>query len=154
MPDPASVPVPDLSFAESEKDIRDYDKYFYFYRADTAFPEALRDIRECDARARKIWHGEAADKQDYTPNPYGLVGAAAQALIFGPAQDRLFRRANLRRCMFFKGYSRYGLAKPNWEAFNFERVNRDTTESGIQAMLVRQALVASGPAPRAKALGL
>ncbi len=154
VPNPASQTMPDLSFVESESDIENYDKYFYFHRADTTFPEALRDVRECDARARRMWRGEAADKQEIAAGPYGLVGAAAQAFIFGPAQDRLFRRANLRRCMFFKGYSRYGLAKPNWEAFNFQRVDGDLVEADIQAMLVRQALVASGPAPEAKALGL
>jgi hypothetical protein len=155
VPDPASVTTPDLSFAESEEDIKNYDKYFYFHREDTGFLEALGDIRECDARARKMWQADAVDKrEDLTASAYGLVGAAAQELIFGPAQDRLFRRANMRRCMFYKGYSRYGLAKLNWEAFNFQHVDRDWTEADIQATLVRQALVASGPAPRAKELGL
>src|SRR6186713_1859858 len=50
VPDPASLAMPDLAFAESENDIENYDKYFYFHRAEKAFPEALRDIRECDAR--------------------------------------------------------------------------------------------------------
>lgn len=154
VPDPGSLTMPNLSFAETEDDIENYDKYFYFQRGDTTFPDALRDIRECDSRARRMWRGERSDRQDIAAGPYGLVGVAAQAFIFGPAQDRMFRRANLRRCMFFKGYARYGLAKPNWEAFNFQRADGDLAEADIQRMLVRQALVAAGPAPQANALGL
>lgn len=153
-PDPASLAPQDMAFAETPAMVKDYDKYFYFHRQSTSFVEALTDLRECDARARGIWQGKTARNETAGGMAYGLVGGLANALIFVPAQDRLFRRANLRRCMFFKGYARYGLPKALWEAFNLQHIEAATPERDIQMSLARQALVASGPRPASRVLGL
>lgn len=153
-PDPANVSLPQTSFTETPDTVKNYDKYFYFHREGTGFSEAFADLRECDARARGIWNGKATREEGGGASPYGLVGDLAVTLIFGPAQDRLFRRANLRRCMFYKGYARYGLPKEQWEAFNLQKIAKDSPERDIQVSLARQARVASGPSPAKRALGL
>jgi hypothetical protein len=63
------------------------------------------------------------------------------------------RRINMRKCMHYKGYSRYGLAKENWSPFNFEEGFDGLKEAERQTLLARQAKVASGPAPAGKELG-
>lgn len=153
-PDPARLAPQEMAFAETPAMVKDYDKYFYFHRQSTSFVEALTDLRECDARARGIWQGKTARGEAPGRTAYGLVGDLANALIFVPAQDRLFRRANLRRCMSFKGYARYGLPKALWESFNLQHIETATPERDIQMSLARQALVASGPQPTSRALGL
>ncbi len=143
-----------MAFVETPAIVKDYDKYFYFHRQNTSFADALTDLRECDARARGIWQGKSARGETLGRTAYGLVGDLANTLIFVPAQDRLFRRANLRRCLYFKGYARYGLPKALWEAFNLQHIEAATPERDIQMSLVRQALVASGVRPVSRALGL
>ena len=54
VPDEATVQMPDLSFTPSPAIEGDYDKYYYFHRADTSFATALADLRECDAFARGL----------------------------------------------------------------------------------------------------
>ena len=154
VPDPATLDTPELEFDESESDAEDFDKYFYFHREDTDFETALRDIRECDAQARGLWQASGSNEQTNDHNPYGLIGSAAQALIFGPAQERLSRRAILRRCMFRFGYLRFGIAKAQWETFNFQRITSHLGEREIQTMLAQQALVASENKPAGQELGL
>ncbi|RPF71995.1 hypothetical protein [Aurantiacibacter spongiae] len=155
-PDPAEIALVDVAGGTRPDEADDFDKYFYFHRADTGFAQALTDIRECDARARGFWRvaSAAASNDENFSTPYGLVGGAAQALIFGPAQDRLARRATLRRCMFFKGYGRYGVGKDMWESFNFARDGGDLGEEAMQRMLAQQARLASGPQPAGAELGL
>jgi hypothetical protein len=152
-PDPSSVSSPATSFAETPLTIKNYDKYFYFYREGVRFSEALSDLRECDSRSRGIWSGRSNSEYKGSSG-YGLAADLAVTLIFGPAQDRAVRRANMRRCMFYKGYERYGLPKEQWEAFNLQRIVNDTPERDVQISLARQALLASGPLPATQALGL
>jgi hypothetical protein len=149
-PDPAIIAPLEMAFAETPAMVKDYDKYFYFHRQSMSFVEALTDLRECDARARGIWQGKTARGEAPGRTAYGLVGDLANALIFVPAQDR----ANLRRCMSFKGYARYGVPKALWESFNLQHIETATPEREIQMSLARQALVASGPQPASRALGL
>ena len=155
-PEEASISLLDVATGTTAADAKDFEKYFYFHRVDTSFSEALTDIRECDARARGLWNPpeSGADSWDGDRGAYGLTGAAAQAFIFGPAQERLARRATLRRCMFYKGYSRYGTAKTIWERFNYARDDGDLSEQQMQTMLAQQARLASGPRPQGRELGL
>lgn len=159
IPDPASVPMPDLAFTSTALIEEDFDKYYVFNRAETSFAEALTDIRECDNLARGLDSGYRYQEAPY-PYAYTMAGAAggviANALIgaiFGSSEKRRMRRVNMRKCMHYKGYSRYGLAKENWSPFNFEEGFDGLKEAERQTLLAQQAKVASGPAPAGKDLG-
>jgi len=133
--DPAAIAVPDLSFTPGPKDEARYDAYFYFHRAGTDFATALADLRQCDALAQGLTPG--------TGNP--AIGGAALAGLSGAIASgnrRALARVNLRRCMFFKGYGRYGLSETIWRGI----------ASGSDPLLV-QAKIASGATPAAKDLG-
>jgi hypothetical protein len=160
VPDPAKLTMPKLEFTPTPEDESTFDKYFYFNRADTSFEHALADLRDCDGFASGLSSGY---NYQAAPYPYtntmagavgGAIGNAMVAAIFGSAEKRRLRRVNMRRCMGYKGYSRYGLAKELWQEFNFEEGFSGEAEEKRQAMLAQQALVASGPKPATKELGL
>jgi hypothetical protein len=159
--DIAAIPMPELAFTPSASDIGNYEKYFYFHRADTGFSTAYADILECDALAGgiRIYAGADEPYPGYYASQYGIggviggvLGAALADAIHGSAARREARRANMRNCMAFKGYSRYGLAKDLWEHFNFEEGNGREPEPARTQALMRQARVASGPTPAAEAI--
>lgn len=157
--DPAGIEVPDLAFAEAPGDAEGYDKYFYFVREDTDFATAYADILECDGYARGFSFVMTGGP---VPYPYagtlggaigGAIGAAMADAIFGSAERRKMRRANLRTCMGYKGYRRFGLPKDVWARFNFEEGNSPPPEKARMKLLQQQAKVASGPMPAAGELG-
>jgi len=159
VPDPASVEAPRIAGVTSAADEVDFDKYFYFHRAETTFDQALADIRECDGYARGL-----ASPYGYqeTPYPYagtmagavgGAIGNLLVAAIFGSAELRKARRSNMRRCMNYKGYDRYGLNKDVWQGFNFEEGLSSVKEDERQRKLAIQAKVASLIQPDGKVLG-
>ncbi|MES1973201.1 MAG: hypothetical protein V4472_12135 [Pseudomonadota bacterium] len=153
----SKVTMPDLAFVETPADVQTYDKYFFFHRDDTSFDEAYADIKECDALASGIrYYG--GQNNLYT-GQYGLGGAIGGAIgnlladaIFGSAERRKIRRANLRNCMSYKEYQRYGVSGQQWKAFNFEEGNGRKKEAEREADLLQQARVASGPKPQYKVL--
>lgn len=160
VPDPASVTMPRLDFTPTLADEGTYDKYYFFNRAGTGFEEALADLRNCDGFASGLSSGY---QYQAAPYPYagtmagaagGVIGNLMVAAIFGSAEKRRLRRVNMRRCMGYKGYSRFGLSKDLWQEFNFEEGFSGEAEEKRQAMLAQQAKVASGPRPVAKELGL
>jgi hypothetical protein len=152
---------PVTAFSPTPEDEAVYDKYFYFHRDGTDFAEAYADIRECDSLSSGIsfYLGSGEPYPGYYGGQYGMAGVIGAAIgnaladaIHGSAQRRKFRRINMRNCMGFKEYSRYGLSKDLWEEFNFEEGHgRKAEEVRIKA-LQRQALIASGPKPDRKAL--
>lgn len=151
--DPAAVPTPALRFTETETDRAGYDKYFYFVREGTDFATAYQDIRECDALARGMNFYATGGVAPY-PYTYTMAGAVGGAIgsvmvdmIFGPSVRRQMRRTNLRTCMGYKGYGRYGLSKDRWEAFNFEEGNRVVGEDERQKYLQMQAKAAISGRP-------
>lgn len=158
--DAAKVEMPKLAFESTAVEEKDFDKYYYFHRAGTDFASAYLDLVECDGYARGLASGIAYTQ---TPYPYAgtLAGAAGGvianvmiAAIFGSAEKRRLRRVNMRQCMHFKGYQRYGLKKDLWEDFNFEEGFSGLDEARRFAFLKRQALVASAVVPQGKELGL
>lgn len=158
--DAAGVKMPSLDFAPSPELAADFDKYYYFHRADTDFATAFADIGECDGYASGLSSGmaDAAVPYPYAGTVAGAVGGAignamAQA-IFGSAEKRRLRRVNMRRCMNFKGYGRYGLPKELWTQFNFEEGLSGVDPDTRMKLLKQQALVASSASPNGKALGL
>jgi hypothetical protein len=156
LPDPATIPMPKLEFAEIAADVDNYEKYYYFNRTSTSFAEALGDLRDCDELSRGLRTGAGINQAAYAQ--YGIASAAiASALvaaIFGSSAKRQMRRVNIRRCMHYKGYARYGLTKDLWISFNFEEGFSGLDEPKRQGFLFQQAKVASGAKPSAKELGI
>lgn len=158
--DAAALKLPMLAFTATPEDEENFEKYYYFHRAGTDFATAYADIRECDGYARGLASGITYQQ---TPYPYagtmagavgGAVGNVLAAAIFGSAEKRRVRRVNMRSCMHFKGYSRYGLSKSLWEPFNFEEGISGVSEKERDGLLKLQALVASSATPQGKELGL
>lgn len=155
--DLALITVPDINFTETPAYAANFDKYFFFHREGTTFEEALKDIRECDDFARGIsYHTAQTSPYSYG---YGMAGALGAALgdaiadaIFGSAARRRLRWQNLRICMRYKEYQRYGLPKEAWEAFNFSEGNATVSERKRQGFLQQQAKIASGPKPTGRVL--
>jgi hypothetical protein len=159
IPDPGTLKMPVLSFDDAGAVGTDYDKYYYFHRPDTGFAEAYADIHECDALASGISFYSRGLDPGYVAQ-YGIGGVIGSAIgeavadaIYGSAHRRAIRRINMRNCMSFKGYSRYGLRKDLWQEFNFEEGLGREEETVRELDLARQALVASGPQPTTRELG-
>jgi hypothetical protein len=149
--DPATIPMPNLTFTPTPQIEGNYDKYFYFHRTDTDFMTAYADLRECDGYARGL-----AVRANYVPYAGpglvtgavgGAIGAVVADMVFGSAERRKQRRINMITCMRFKDYRVFGLPESLWESFNFEEGTRRVPEQERQRLLQVQARVASGPAP-------
>jgi hypothetical protein len=164
LPDPKTLVMPALAFTMTPEIRDDFEKYFYFHRAGTVFAEAYGDIRECDALASgaNIYRGASPGVIGAAMGQYGAlaggiggaIGSALSDAIYGSAARRQQRRINLRNCMGFKGYQRYGLTGDKWKTFNFEEGLGRKKEGERDDALEIQALVASGPQPTTKELGL
>lgn len=154
----SAIEYPDLQFKETEADIKVYDKYFLFHRPDTSFDVAFGDINECDALARGA--GYYSTSVSYYSPQAGVLGSAAGSVIgslvadaiFGSAERRQVRRVNLRNCMAFKGYDRYGLEKERWQNFHFEEGFGEANEDKRREYFMIQAKVGSGPKPAGEVL--
>lgn len=154
----AAVEAPKLDGPVTPLDEENFDKYFYFHRAGTDLTTAFGDLSECDGYARGLASGYQYQQVPY-PYTYTMAGAVGGAIgnlmvaaIFGSAEKRKMRRVNMRNCMSYKGYQRYGLPKDLWEKFNFEE-GLDSVDSDVRRkLLLQQALVASTAMPTGKAL--
>lgn len=158
----AAIPVPVTDFAETEVIAADYDKYFYFQRDDTSFDEAYADLIECDALTSGISYYGGSSINPGAFAQYGVmpsaigsaIGSAIADAVFGSAERRRIRRVNMRNCMGFKGYNRFGLEKNLWQQFNFEEgFSREEADSRELA-LKKQARRASAARPQTKVLDL
>lgn len=159
----SAIEMPALAFEANERIVGDFDKYYYFHRDDTSFSEAYADITECDQLSSGIsyYAGGGEPYPGYYASQYGIGGAIGGAIgsaiadaIFGSAGRRKIRRINMRNCMGFKGYQRYGLEKDLWKEFHFEEGNGRKRDDVREAALLQQARVASGPKPEAEELGI
>lgn len=154
----SAIEYPDIQFEETEADVKNYDKYFIFHRPDTSFDVAFGDINECDALARGA--GYYSNNVSYYSPQAGVLGSAAGSIIgslvadaiFGSAERRRVRRVNLRNCMAFKGYDRYGLEKERWQKFHFEEGFGEANDDKRRAYFLIQAKVVSGPKPAGEVL--
>ena len=157
-----AVEMPELAFDPSDVKEKDFEKYFYFHRENTSFDEAYADITECDSLVSGynyyLGASDAAISNAMVQNGIlagaigGMIGSLLADAIFGSAERRKQKRINMRNCMYYKEYDRYGLKKDLWQAFHFEeglsRENADKRE----AALMQQARVASGPKPTTQEL--
>lgn len=151
-----AVAMPDLAYEPDPGIEADFEKYFFFHREDTSFDQAFADIAECDALAHGMnnfslghitpSYVNIADLGPVFGTYFAALGSPIDA-IFGSGKRREIRRYNIRTCMFYKGYDRYGLEKKLWQAFHFEEGFSRENASDRYAALLKQARVASGPKP-------
>lgn len=166
VPSTDGLEPPKLDFAANPKLAQDFDKYFYFHRPGTTFAEAHADIRECHALAggKVAYRGRSEFAEAYTISSlipqYGLaggiggaLGGALVGLIVGGGNGDKVHRINLRNCMGFKGYQRYGLPKDLWEEFNLSPDKSRKNSAARERAFKLQALAASGAQPKQEAIG-
>ncbi|AOL95631.1 hypothetical protein [Porphyrobacter sp. LM 6] len=156
-----AIEMPSLAYTPDPTITQDFDKYFFFHRPDTDFDHAYADITECDSLASGInfYMGGSDWAMQNAVMQYGAAGAIGGALgslmadaIFGSAERRRIKRINLRNCMYYKGYDRYGLEKELWQKFHFEEGLSRENAKDREAALLKQARVASGPKPQLEVL--
>lgn len=157
-----AIAMPNLAYTPTPVIAEDFDKYFFFHREGTDFSAAYADITECDSLASGINFYMGADSGAIAGAManYGVAAGAAGGVIgslladaiFGSAERRKIKRINMRNCMFYKGYDRYGLEKELWQKFHFEEGLSRENAKDREAALLKQARVASGPKPQLKVL--
>ena len=161
----AAVEMPTLGFDMRKAKVKDFKKYYYFHRDETSFEEAFADISECDALSSGLaaYTRDAEPYTGYYVNQYGMAGAiggeigsaigyAIADAVYGSSERRALRRINMRNCMGFKGYQRYGVPKKLWKTFNFEEGGGREDDAIREAAFMKQAKVASGPKPQQEVL--
>jgi hypothetical protein len=151
----AKLEMPRLEGPVTPEDEANFDKYYYFHRNGTDVSTAYNDICECDGYARglAVSYRYVNSYYNTTAGAVGnVVGNVLVAAIFGSAEKRRARRINMRACMSFKGYQRFGLPKERWEKFNFEEGLDGVSEDMRETLLGQQALVAARATPAGKVL--
>lgn len=149
LPDPATVEVPDVTPSADPKVREDGYKFYYFHSPDVSFAEAYQDLKECRAYLPMAgparvpgfipWDETHRRKSFDSPGMFGLVGYAIGAII-APKMERGVRSNKMRRCMGTRGYVRYAIPEATWNKLN------EGKDEG--AMILMQAKLASGPAPK------
>lgn len=157
-PDPATIKIPDLNFASTSGDSGDYDEYYYFYKHGVSYAQAFADLDQCRLLSLEtqlagvppkfvpLGSDKIADRSrtdlSRAWTMYGIAGGITVELIVRSAEDDNTRE-NDKRCMAYKGYARYGTTSDIWHEINAGSDSAD---------IARQALIASGPKPSAKAI--
>ena len=157
-PGPATA-APNLDVAQSPGDGARYDEYFYFHKSDVAYTQALADIQECDSYSHEIepmtnvpdfvpmggYANPEATSQKALVNAWFMWGPIGMGIVAGAMEDMRsgIQHTNLRRCMQWHGYQRYGTSKSALSQLG---------ETGAAQTESKLAAAASGPAPQSKAL--
>jgi hypothetical protein len=153
-PSPSSgntVVLPDLTFQATPSDVDHYWRYYYIHKPGISFATARSDFLECNAYSASIQMQRDPDFVPYggdaPPNTFDIGDAAfAQwglvgVLIVGIANDDVnleTERENMRVCVTYKGYTRYGTTKAIWNSL-YKGTNDE--------IATRLATIASGPTP-------
>ncbi|MEL7318644.1 MAG: hypothetical protein AAFN04_08390 [Pseudomonadota bacterium] len=161
----AAVEMPTLGFDMRKAKVKDFKKYYYFHRDETSFDEAFADLTECDALSSGLtaYRGDSEPYAGYYVDQYGMAGVVGGVIgsaignaiadaLYGSSERRALRRINMRNCMGYKGYQRYGLPKKLWKTFNFEEGGGREDEDVREAALLKQAKVGSGAKPQQEVL--
>ncbi len=154
-PDPATITVPDTTAPLKPNDARRADDYFYFYKPGVPYETAFADIDQCriySLQARLIagpprfvpLDAPAVSHHIELQNAaaYGVIGELIGGIIVAGAEDDAAIATN-RRCMFYKGYRRYGTTH------DIVRQIEAGTDTDKAARLAR---IASGAAPQTQAI--
>ncbi len=155
-PDPASVTIPNLSFAPTRSDIRGYDTHYFFHKPGVSYEKAFADFDLCRIYILTSQPFVLAEIPRYVPMgadavspkqvPDLKVAGALNWIIGQIAIQNLeddFAKETINRCMTYKGYARYGTSKAIWEQIN---KGNEADKFG------RMALIASGPEPTTGAI--
>lgn len=155
IPDPATIKVPTATGVRDPKVAASGWKHFYFWRANTSYTEAYRDVADC-YRFLPVPNA-AGDVPSFAPfnarpnaaivkpvvvNNYGLVGTVIGGMVAGPIERR-FRQSRMRRCMEPRGYERFPATEATWE---------EIIDNYSPGSIAVQAKLASGPRPDADPL--
>ena len=163
--DAAAIAVPDLRFQPTESDQRDFGKYFYFHKPGVSFEAARADLTECRGYSQNLglfpkipanvpinanfieqtYEDPPGNLRVAEVDPYTIPGAIAYTVVEAgigalviPGEINKRVVANMRKCMGFKAYKRYGLSRDLWRQLN---------QGGLEQALLMQAKIASGPEP-------
>lgn len=143
-PTPAAV----AAYQPARGDEREFWRYFFFWRRGVAPDAARADLMECAGYAGDpvLWARipERMPLEGGVRGPNGTEGqfGLAGTIIFSLVEGGLVRRvalANLRRCMGFKGYRRYGLSSELWRSLH---------QGEAEQIMERLTAVAAGPEPQ------
>ena len=145
---PAAAQPPDFGFEPTAGQAREFWRYFYFWKSGVTAERARADLGECQNYANGVilWAvlPERLPEEATRLRPQisgGMMGPLVGGLVYSMVEGGLTRRiaiANLRKCMGFKGYRRFGLSEALWEQLN---------QGEAEAVLTRQARIAAGPEP-------
>ena len=143
----ASLPDDIRTYRPAPGDAENFWRYFFFWKRGVTQEMARKDLLECAAYSHGpvLWArvpermpiGEDVKGPNGTEGGYGLVGAAIFSLVEGGLVQRI-ALANMRRCMGFKEYGRYGLSSALWRS-----LNAGTPDKTIDQL----AIVAAGADP-------
>jgi hypothetical protein len=156
-PDPATITLPDMTSPPTARDARNYDSYFYFYKAGVSYEAAFADLDQCrgyslsarlvSAPPRFVPLDGTVVSRRIEPSAsfaaqYGVIGVLIAGVIVASAEEDAAIATN-RRCMFYKGYRRYGTTR------DIAHRIADGTDAEKAARLAR---LASGAPPQAEAI--
>jgi hypothetical protein len=135
-----AAPLLLVSAAAHAEDSADAEKRFFFSNPGLTREQVAADWEECRELASQVRPPQA-------PNVYtqGMAGAAAAGFMKGliqGAQRRHMFDAALRKCMSVKGYQRYTMSKPDFEALY------DGEWAQMRERLIDRALAPVGDAER------
>ena len=99
--------------------------------------------------------GECGSAGDYLGMGFlgGPLWHSLQVTSRTRAERVRLRNVNMRTCMGFKGYRRYGLPESIWKLFNLDaNAMRSSSTATLVEYRQKQAKVASGPLPAVAAI--
>ncbi len=156
--DPTTISLPDLGSAPPSHS-ETYEDDFYFYKPGVPYQTALSDIKECDFYSRVLNPtsrvlpfvpvGKSIDPESTQAKVltnawfmYGPVGMAIAAIAIDSVRSDM-QHSNMRRCMQFHGYQRYGTSGS---------ISSELSGDGPQKLEAKLALIASGRHPPGEAV--
>jgi len=157
--DVAKIKLPNLSFTANARIAAGYDRFFYFHREGVDFATAYADLAECDALASAPIR-RSNDAGRYSAGDFwgmstlgGPLWHSLQVTSRTRAERVRLHSVNMRNCMRFKGYRRYGLPEAIWKQFNLDANDiRSSTPAKLVEYRQKRAKLASGPLPLAEAI--
>lgn len=146
--------MPPLPLAFAEGDRRSSDSRYFFYKDGVKYQTAFDDRLLCEAYSHTV--ALIAKPSDFIPvgtslpstgNKDNLSASDASFRVLGPFLgflsatwlEGVMEEANMRHCMFYKGYKRYAVSAAAYRAI---------TKGEKAEQMGRAALVASGPTPQ------
>lgn len=154
--DSAAIEVPNLEFAATVKDERDYLLYFFFHKPGVSFEQAMSDLTECYSEAESFelpWipYFSLLDDAAITPkgvrpqpNSFGVMGAVFASLVEDRTPINVYEvQPKVRMCMGYKDYVRYGTTRAIWNQI---------AGDGMKRAIPVLAKIASGSPPSAASI--